>query len=73
MEDGKAVYVVESSPTGTGTGVAVRKQIELGIIKGDRVQVRSGLQPGDKLIVAGHRFVASGQNVEVVPESKQLP
>jgi len=73
MEDGKAVYVVESCSTGTGTGVAVRKQIELGIIKGDRVQVRSGLQPGDKLIVAGHRFVASGQNVEVVPESKQLP
>jgi len=63
MEDGKAVYVVESSK-------AVRKLIELGAIKGDRVQVRNGLRPGDELIVAGHRFVAPGQNVDIVPESK---
>ncbi len=63
MEDGKAVYVVESSK-------AVRKLVELGAIKGDRVQIRSGLTPGDKLIVAGHRFVAPGQNVDIVPESK---
>lgn len=63
MEDGKAVYVVESSK-------AVRKPVELGAIKGDRVQIRSGLQPGEKLIVAGHRFVAPGQNVDIVPESK---
>jgi membrane fusion protein (multidrug efflux system) len=64
MEDGRAVYVVESSQ-------AQRRNVELGIIKGDRVQVRSGLQPGDQLIVAGHRFVAPGQKVEIVPESKQ--
>jgi len=63
MEDGKAVYVVESSK-------AVRRLVELGSIKGDRVQVRNGLQPGDQLIVAGHRFVAPGQNVDVVPEGK---
>jgi membrane fusion protein (multidrug efflux system) len=63
MEDGKAVYIVESSK-------AVRRMVELGAIKGDRVQIRSGLQPGDQLIVAGHRFVAPGQNVDIVPESK---
>ena len=70
MEDGKAVYVVGSSPTGAGAGVAERKVVELGTIKGDRVQIRSGLKPGDKLIVAGHRFVAPGQKVDIVPESK---
>ena len=69
MEDGKAVYVVQS-PTGAGAGKAERKLVELGAIKGDRVQIRSGLKPGDKLIVAGHRFVAPGQNVDIVPESK---
>ena len=63
MEEGRAVYVVEASK-------AQRRTVELGIIRGDRVQVRSGLRPGDQLIVAGHRFVAPGQDVAVVPESK---
>ncbi|MCL5281651.1 MAG: efflux RND transporter periplasmic adaptor subunit [Planctomycetes bacterium] len=66
MEDGKAVYVVESSQ-------AQRRRVELGLIRGDRVQIRSGLKPGDRLIVAGHRFVGAGQKVEVVPESKTQP
>jgi membrane fusion protein (multidrug efflux system) len=79
MEDGKAVYVVESSPTGSTdaqrpsglrAGKAVRRLVQLGAIKGDRVQILNGLQPGDRLIVAGHRFVAPGQNVDIVPESK---
>jgi membrane fusion protein (multidrug efflux system) len=63
MEDGKAVYVVESAK-------AQRRNVALGIIRGDRVLIRSGLKPGDQLIVAGHRFVAPGQKVEVVPEGK---
>jgi membrane fusion protein (multidrug efflux system) len=66
MEDGRAVYVVEE-------GKAQRRNVELGIIKGDRIQIRSGLKPGDKLIVAGHRFVAPGQNVEIVSEGNQQP
>ena len=61
MEDSKAVYVVNSTQT-------QRREIELGIIKGDRVQVRQGLQVGDRLIVAGHRFVAPGQKVNIVSE-----
>jgi multidrug efflux pump subunit AcrA (membrane-fusion protein) len=47
--------------------------VTLGIIRGDRVQIPSGLKPGDQLIVAGHRFVAPGQKVDVVPESKTQP
>jgi membrane fusion protein (multidrug efflux system) len=66
MEDGKAVYVVESSKS-------QRRVVELGIIRGDRVQIRSGLAPGEQLIVAGHRFVAPGQKVEIVPETKTQP
>ena len=60
MEDGKAAYVVES-------GLAQRRDVTLGVIKGDRVQVTRGLQPGDQLIISGHRFVAPGQKVKVVP------
>jgi membrane fusion protein (multidrug efflux system) len=63
MEDGKAVYVVKSAQ-------AERRRVDLGIIKDDRIQIRSGLVPGDQLIVAGHRFVAPGQKVDIVPGSK---
>jgi membrane fusion protein (multidrug efflux system) len=63
MEEGKAVYVANSSE-------AQRREVELGIIKGDRIQVERGLAPGDRLIIAGHRFVAPGQKVNVVSENK---
>lgn len=63
MEDSKAVYVVNSSQ-------AERREVELGIIRGYQVQVTHGLEPGDKLIVAGHRFIAPGQKVNIVPEKK---
>jgi len=60
MEDSKAVYVVNSSQT-------KRRDVELGFIRDDQVQIISGLQPGDRLIIAGHRFVAPGQKVNIVP------
>ena len=63
MEEGKAVYVVNSTE-------AQRREVELGIIKGDRVQVIQGLEAGDKLVIAGHGFLAPGQKVNVVPEGK---
>lgn len=63
MEDSKAVYVVNSSQ-------AERREVKLGIIRGYQVQVTHGLEPGDKLIVAGHRFIAPGQKVNIVPEKK---
>jgi len=63
MEDGKAVYIVNSSQ-------AQRREVKLDIIKGDRIRVTRGLKPGDRLIIAGHRFVAPGQKVNVVSETK---
>ena len=61
-ENGNAVYVVRS-------GGALRREVMLGTIKGDRVQVTKGLEPGEKLIISGHRFVAPGQKVNVVEEN----
>lgn len=63
MEDSKAVYVVNSSQ-------AKRREVEIGIIRGDQVQITSGLEPGDNLIISGHRFVAPGQKVNIVPEKR---
>ncbi|MBN2181257.1 MAG: efflux RND transporter periplasmic adaptor subunit [Sedimentisphaerales bacterium] len=63
MENSNAVYVVNSKQ-------AQRREVKLGIYSGDRVRVISGLEPGDKLIIAGHRFVAPGQKVNIVEENK---
>ncbi len=63
MENGYAVYVVNSSET-------QRREVKLGIIKVDRVRIIDGLEPGERLIIAGHRFVAPGQKVNVVEEIK---
>lgn len=63
QEVGYSVYVVEDSK-------AERRDVQLGIIQGDRIQILSGLKGGEKLIIAGHRFVAPGQNVNVESEKK---
>ena len=63
MENGYAVYVVNSKE-------AQRREVKLGIIKADRVRVKSGLEPGDRLIISGHRFVAPGQKVNAVVENE---
>ena len=58
LEHGRVVYVVDDD------GRAVRKNVELGFIKGREVQILDGLEVGDRLIVAGHRYVGPGQAVE---------
>jgi len=60
MESGKAVYIVEDNH-------AVRRDVKLGIIKGNRVQILEGLRPTDQLIVEGHRFAAPGLKVNIIP------
>lgn len=60
MEEGKVVYVVSEE------GVAERREVELGVMKGTEVHIRSGLTSGDQLIVKGHRMVGPGQKVNIV-------
>ena len=62
MEDGRAVYVAEGDAE---VKLAQRRDVELGVIKGDEIQVTRGLKAGDKLIVSGHRFVTPGQKVQI--------
>jgi len=61
MEHGYAVYTVDDASQ------AQRCEVHLGLIAGDRVLVTSGLEPGMKLIIDGHRLVAPGQKVNIVP------
>ncbi|MBN2589100.1 MAG: efflux RND transporter periplasmic adaptor subunit [Sedimentisphaerales bacterium] len=63
MENGNSVYIANSS-------VAKRRDVEIGIIKGDKVQIKSGLQKDEHLIVSGHRLVVPGQTVNIVDEDQ---
>jgi len=61
LKDAVMIPLLAVLPMEEGTAVYV--------VKGNRVRIKSGLEPGDKLIVAGHRFVAPGQKVNI-SESK---
>jgi membrane fusion protein (multidrug efflux system) len=62
LEEGRVVYVVNG-------GVAERREVELGLIRGSQVHIVDGLTAGDLLIVSGHRQVAPGQKVNIVNSS----
>ncbi len=59
LEDGKEVYIVLD-------GKAQRRSVELGFIRGRSIQVVRGLEPGELLIVEGHRLVSPGQPVNII-------
>jgi membrane fusion protein, multidrug efflux system len=60
---GTFVYLVNADNT-----VSVRK-INLGVTDGDRVEVRSGLQPGDKIVVDGADKLRDGAKINVRAEA----
>lgn len=62
-EDGFAAFVVEEGADGP---VARVRRLEVGPAREDRVVVRSGLEPGDRLVVVGQNQVAEGDRVRVV-------
>lgn len=57
--DSHLVYVIED-------GVAHTREIGLGIQQGWRIQAKSGLNPGEHVIVVGQRSVNDGTAVKVV-------
>ncbi len=65
LENGRVSYVVKD-------GLAERREVELGLIRGHGVRILSGLSAGDTLIVAGHRFVGPGQPVTIVEQQPTL-
>ena len=45
---------------------AEKRSIELGMLIGWQVHVRSGLNPGEKVIIVGHRLLDDGQKVDII-------
>lgn len=48
-----------------GDSVAVRRELTLGIEQGDRIEVQEGLEPGEGLIVTGHRNLEDQSRIRV--------
>lgn len=47
-------------------GKASEKMVKTGILEGWKIEITKGIQPGDRVIVVGHRSVSEGQEVNVV-------
>jgi membrane fusion protein (multidrug efflux system) len=45
---------------------AEKRSVQLGILSGWQIQITSGLQPGERVIVVGHRLLDNGQEVEII-------
>ncbi len=48
-----------------GDSIAVQRQLVLGIEQGDRIEVLDGLNPGDRLIITGHRSLENNSRIRV--------
>jgi len=47
-------------------GKAEKRQVEVGMLVDWQIQVVAGLEPGDRLVIVGHRLLDEGQVVDVV-------
>jgi RND family efflux transporter MFP subunit len=59
----RAVFVVEE-------GKAMRRMVETGIEEGNRVQIVTGISPGDKVVVAGNEKLKDGASVRLAGAEK---
>jgi len=57
--DNRFVYVEKENK-------AEKRSIELGILIGWQVHVKSGLTPGERVIIVGHRLLDEGQKVDII-------
>ena len=63
--DGYVAFVVEEED---GNSIVRSRNVELGPTQSNRALIRSGLTPGERLIVVGQQSVAAGDRVNVVGE-----
>ncbi len=53
-----------------GDTVAQQRQLELGLEQGERVEVLAGLEPGDRLVITGHRNLSDGDRIRVAGQPR---
>ncbi len=47
-------------------GKAEKRNVELGLLSDWEIQIKKGLEPGDRLIIVGQRSLDSGQKIDVI-------
>ena len=62
--DGYAVFVVKANG---GRATVRRRAVVLGDVAGNSIEVRSGVAPGEQVVVAGATLVKDGESVRVIP------
>ncbi len=55
----KFVYVEKN-------GKVEKRDVELGLLADWEIQIKKGLEPGDRLVIVGHRSLDNGQKVDVI-------
>jgi multidrug efflux pump subunit AcrA (membrane-fusion protein) len=54
-----------------GDGTVKAQQVQVGEpMPGERVEIKSGLSPGDRIVVKGAAYLKDGDKVEVVQSQK---
>jgi multidrug efflux pump subunit AcrA (membrane-fusion protein) len=67
--ESSSVFIVQRD-----LGLRAKKRIvQLGLSSGGKVEVLSGLNEGDEVVVDGRDFLSDGSAVVVVPGSRESP
>jgi len=53
-----------------GDTVAQQRRLELGLEQGERVEIVAGLEPGEKLVITGHRNLSDGDRIRVAGQAR---
>ena len=72
VPQGDRQFVFRLVENGTSTSVA-RTEVTVGVRRGGEVEIRSGLEPTDRVVVAGLLKVRDGAEVTVVPPPDPAP
>jgi multidrug efflux pump subunit AcrA (membrane-fusion protein) len=62
-KDGIYVYVIEE-------GIARQKEVELGIIQDERIEILAGLSVGQEIVVSGNQELEDGLEVNVLSKEE---
>jgi RND family efflux transporter MFP subunit len=68
---GRFVYTVE--PADSSLGITHRKEVTVGELTADGLEVLDGLRDGDLLVTAGVSRIEDGQTVRLMPEHEDHP
>lgn len=66
--DGRFVFVLEAGDT--GVGVVRRRDVRIGELRGDGMEIIEGLEVGERVVTAGARRLSDGQEVRLLAQGQ---